>query len=105
MGDLIVPVNKVTKSQGKPYFSYKKAIEKANGSCVAKDSFLNNEYRFYSAVLHSSAHYLSFDNLLGFEFSVLHNPLATHRLSERDFHWCEQFCVVENQESFLIQRF
>lgn len=104
IGDPVVPFNKKTSSLCKPYIDYEEEIQKSSSSLVRKDNFLDKTYEFNSAVLHSAANYDNYEKPLGFDFSILHNPMATNPLSENDFDWCEQFYVRDKVHDITIKQ-
>ena len=103
IGDLRIEINKL---HSKPYFERESKIRKLNDSLVRKDNFLNETYCFCSAVLHSSVTYDhdKIDNcekLLGYDFSLLHNPLASFPLNCNELNWCTQYSVSERRDNAL----
>jgi len=57
--------------------------------------FLEPEYAFISAVLHSMVDCINRPDELGGDFQVLHNPIANRPLDPTVFSWCDQF-IYEN---------
>lgn len=76
-------------------YQYRARISKANGSPVSTRTFLDEQASFCRAVLHSSVDCANHPDQLGDDFSLLHNPRATHPLDPTLFGWCEQCTFQE----------
>jgi hypothetical protein len=50
----------------------------------------------FIGILHSSVDCANRPELLGRDFSVLHNPKSSEPFDEILFGWCEQFRVVDD---------
>ncbi|MDD5703822.1 MAG: hypothetical protein PHU23_17450 [Dehalococcoidales bacterium] len=75
---------------GKPFYQKRERIIKAKGSPVPTTAFLNPEFSFISAILHSGVDCISSHTILGDDFIVLHNPTADHPIDPTVFRWCDQ---------------
>jgi|SRR6267142_1351863 len=91
IGDLSLMMDRATGKLGNPFYKYRDAVSKASGAAVRTDSFLDPNFSFVSAILHSAVDCVNRPNALGGEFAVLHNPNAVHPLDPAVFSWCKQF--------------
>lgn len=66
-------------------------MRKNNDARVSMRPFLDLEFTFVSAVLHAAVDCVNRPRQLGDDFSVLHNPLASHPLNPSTFDWCDQY--------------
>lgn len=89
--DIDVKTKKVVKS----YYQYRANVVKTSGKEVSTTAFLNSEYSFVSAVLHSGVDCLNRPDILGKDFIVLHNPATEYPLNPSVFHWCEQMFYID----------
>jgi len=78
--------NKIDKA----FYQKRENVVKARGAPVPTNAFLNPEFSFVSAVLHSGVDCVNRPAILGDEFIILHNPTAAHPLDSTVFQWCEQ---------------
>jgi len=83
------------------YYTLRETITKARGSPVSTTAFLDPQFAFLSAVIHSRVDCLNRPEELGEDFMVLHNPLAARPLEPSVFKWCEQY--VYNDGELTIQ--
>jgi len=74
----------------KTFYEKRENVAKVKGSSVPTTAFLNPEFSFVSAVLHSGVDCVNRPDILGDDFIVLHNPTAKHPLDPTIFQWCEQ---------------
>ncbi len=107
VGDLTIGFSKQNQSFSDMYFNRQDEIRKKEKP-VPKDSFLDAKNCFYSAVLHSSVSYkfeeIHFKNQLSYDFSILHNPLASVPLKCKDLSWSDQYSVSINPDgSFEVK--
>jgi hypothetical protein len=89
-GSLAVLIDPKTGDSGDPFYQLREEIKKAKGSPVSTTSFLDPKFAFISAVLHSAVDCVNCPSNLGEEFTVLHNPSASHSLDRTVFSWCER---------------
>jgi hypothetical protein len=73
------------------YFQRREAIPKVSGATVSTKAFLDAQFAFVSAILHSSVDCGRCPEAFGADFEVLHNPTAQHPLDSSMFAWCRQF--------------
>ncbi len=74
----------------RPVLPASRPVTKAKGSLVSTASFLEPQFAFVSAVLHSSVDCVNRPSGLGGEFTILHNPNTARSLDHSVFDWCEQ---------------
>lgn len=91
IGNLQISVDLKTLDSSEPSYQYRDKIIKTNGSSVATTSFLNPDFSTFIAVIHSSVDCVNRPEILGDDFSVLHNPLSKWKLKFDQFFWCQQF--------------
>ena len=73
------------------FYQERETVQKENESPVSMRPFLDREFAFVSAVLHSAVDCVNRPNAIGADFSLLRNPLATCPLQPQTFGWCEQY--------------
>jgi hypothetical protein len=66
-------------------------------AAVSTTTFLNSEFSFVSAVLHSAVDCVNHPDILGDDFSILHNPTAASPLDGLAFDWCEQILYQDGK--------
>ena len=96
IGNLQISVDLKTLDSSEPSYQYRDKITKTNGSSVATRSFLNPDFSPFIAVIHSSVDCVNRPEILGDDFSVLHNPLSKYKLMLDQFFWCQQFSSNDN---------
>jgi hypothetical protein len=95
-GPLTILIDPRTRDIGDRFYRLRESVAKAEGSRVSTASFLDPQFAFVSAVLHSSVDCVNCPPTLGGEFTILHNPNASHPISDSLFSWCEQL-VYRNE--------
>jgi hypothetical protein len=73
------------------YFQHRDTVIKVSGAPVSTKAFLEPQFAFVSAVLHSTVDCANYPVVLGEDFRILHNPTAQHPLDRSLFAWCTQF--------------
>ncbi len=96
-GDYSVTFDQSTGDICDSLYQYRGAVCKKIGTSVSTRAFLDPEYAFVSAVLHSSVDCVNRPDELGGDFCVLHNPNATHSIEQSLFNWSTQMAVVGNE--------
>ena len=93
IGDPTIVFNRVTAEVVDSYYEPREAIVKAKGGVVSTKAFLDPQYSFVSAVLHSGVDcvHKHKPEVLGDDFEVLHNPTAQRPLKRSMFIWCKQY--------------
>lgn len=94
-GNLAVVIDKNTGKISDTFYQSRESVIKESGAPVSTKAFLEPQFGFVSAVLHSAVDCVNRPKLLGGDFSVLHNPLASHSLNRIIFRWCEQMFYRE----------
>jgi hypothetical protein len=89
-GNLAMLIDSKTGKIDKTFYQHRDNIKKASGAPVSTTAFLDPEYSFVSAVLHSGVDCVNRPAILGEDFTILHNPTAIHPLDTSIFQWCEQ---------------
>lgn len=90
-GNLTVVLNRSTRHIEDSFYDARENVRKNNDARVSMRPFLDPEFAFVSAVLHSAVDCVNRPPQLGDDFSVLHNPLASHPLNPSTFDWCDQY--------------
>ena len=90
-GNLTLMLNRSTREIEDRFYQAREKVLKGNSAPVSTQPFLNPEFAFVSAVLHSAVDCVNRPQLLGGEFSILHNPLAARPLDPSTFSWCDQY--------------
>ena len=89
-GNRTLVLNKTSLEITDSFYERRDAVYKVSGAPVSTDNFLNPQFAFVSAVLHSAADCVNGPQALGRDFIVLHNPSAAYALDDSLFAWCEQ---------------
>lgn len=97
IGAPTVVVDRSTGNMVDSYYARRETIVKAKGGEVSTAAFLDPEFSFLSAVLHSGADWVNRPAVLGDDFIILHNPTARLPLARSIFSWCRQY-VFEDDE-------
>ena len=79
------------------FHQYRDTVPKQAGTNISTKAFLDPEFRFVSAVLHSSVDCVNCPNELGAEFCILHNPIAVHGIDLSVFHWSKQLVLSDDE--------
>jgi hypothetical protein len=84
------------------YYQLRENIEKESEALVSTTAFLNPEFSFVSAVLHSGIDCADRPVILGQDFMILYNPTAVkkNRLDPNVFHWCQQILYQDGHLEF-----
>lgn len=93
IGPLAVTFNTKTLEQTGAFYDHRPIILKKNGEPIAATEFLQESSSFCSTIIHSSVDCVNYPPVLGNEFQVLHNPMATHPIGMDVFNWCTQYVV------------
>ncbi|MGO8763171.1 MAG: hypothetical protein ACLP2P_00455 [Desulfobaccales bacterium] len=96
-GNLAMDIDTKTRKAVETYYQYRENVIKASGAAVSTAAFLNPEFSFVSAVLHSGVDCVNHPDILGEDFMILHNPTASYPLDPSVFHWCEQMFYQEGR--------
>ena len=72
------------------FYQCRESIAKAGGETVPTMAFLDPQFAFVSAVLHSAVPWVNCPTVLDADFVVLHNPLASNPLDPGVFPWYKQ---------------
>ena len=75
-GNLACDVDTKTGKIVETFYQYRENVVKTSGAAVSTTAFLNPEFSFVSAVLHSAVDCVNHPDILGDDFSILHNPTA-----------------------------
>jgi hypothetical protein len=73
------------------YYALRETIQKANAATVSTANLLHQDYAFISAVVHSGVDCVNRPDVLGRDFTVLHNPNAARPIGLKAFGWCKQY--------------
>jgi hypothetical protein len=86
-GNLTALIDTKTKEVVETFYQKRENVIKANEAPVSTTAFLNPEFSFVSAVVHSGVDCANHPANLGEDFIILHNPTAVHTLDTTIFHW------------------
>lgn len=90
-GNLTLLLNRSTRVIEDRFYQARENVLKGNSAPVSTQPFLNPEFTFVSAVLHSAVDCVNRPEHMGGDFSVLHNPLASCPLNTSTLAWCDQY--------------
>lgn len=79
------------------FHQYRDSISKQVGSNISTTAFLDPEFRFVSAVLHSSVDCANHPKEIGDDFCILHNPNPIHGIDPLVFPWAKHLFFREDQ--------
>jgi hypothetical protein len=79
------------------FHQYRDSISKQAGSNISTAAFLDTEFRFVSAVLHSSVDYANHPKEMGADFCILHNPNPIHGIDPLVFPWAKHLFFREDR--------
>ena len=96
-GNLACDVDTKTGKIVETFYQYRENVVKTSGAAVSTTAFLNPEFSFVSAVLHSAVDCVNHPDILGDDFSILHNPTASRPLDGSAFNWCEQILYQDGR--------
>ncbi len=94
-GHLTLMLNRSTREIEDRFYQAREKVLKANAASVGTQPFLDPDFAFVSAVLHSAVDCVNRPEHLGDDFFVLHNPVAACPLDPSKFEWCDQYFYRE----------
>ena len=84
------------------FHQYRDTVQKQVGANISTKAFLDTDYQFISAVLHSSVDCVNCPKEVGADFRILHNPNAAYRINPLVFSWAKQL-TFHNDELVEIK--
>ena len=96
-GLLAVALDPKTGSILDSFHQYRDTVPKESGENISTKAFLDPEFQFVSAVLHSRVDCVNCPNELGADFCILHNPSAAHGIDPLAFPWSKQLVLRDNE--------
>jgi hypothetical protein len=102
IGDLQVIIDTKTGIVVDTKYQLRVKIKKASGADVRTDLFLNPEYASLSGIFYSCASVRKVPNKMGEDFVLIHNPLATNRLSYRFLKIGREYMATEDNGEYAI---
>lgn len=94
-GDFTLMLNRESRKVEDAFYAPREAVAKTNQALVCMRRFLDPEFAFISAVLHSAVDCVNRPAEMGGDFAVLHNPGATQPIHPSVFDWCDQYFYRE----------
>ena len=100
-----ITVDKNLPTYANERLEYRPEINRASGSTVPTDIFVNPDYQNLSGVLYSRASVNSYNLLdMGADFVYIHNPLSRiNRVQESYFNFGKEFIPKEDEEQYTIE--
>ena len=95
-GPLAVALDPKTGNIVDSFHQYRDTVPKESGEDISTKAFLDPQYKFVSAVLHSRVDCVNCPNELGADFCILHNPNADHGIDPLAFSWSKQLDFRDN---------
>ncbi len=86
-GNLTALIDTNTKEVVETFYQKRENVIKVSGAPVPTTAFLNPEFSFVSAVIHSGVDCANHPANLGEDFIILHNPIAAHPFDTEIFQW------------------
>lgn len=96
-GPLAVALDPKTGGIVDSFHQYRDAVPKQSGQNISTKAFLDSEFQFVSAVLHSRVDCVNCPKELGADFCILHNPSATHGIDPSVFPWSKQLVLRDDE--------
>jgi type I restriction enzyme S subunit len=96
-GPLAVAIDRKSLEVIDSHYQCRDAVQKRSGASVSTKAFLDPDFSFCSAVLHSSVDCVNRPVEFGGDFCVLHNPNALHSINESVFSWARQLRFENDQ--------
>ena len=96
-GPLTFAIDQRTGDIVKSIYQYRDAVPKVSGANISTKAFLDPDFGFCSAVLHSTVNYVAHPGELGADFCLLHNPSAIHNIDEAIFVWSRQLFLRDKE--------
>ena len=96
-GPLAVALDPKTGSIVDSFHQYRDTVPKESGENISTKAFLDSEFQFVSAVLHSRVDCVDCPRELGADFCILHNPSAAHGIDPSAFPWSKQLVLRDDE--------
>jgi len=96
-GPLAVALDSKTGNIVDSFHQYRDTVPKQSGQNISTKAFLDSEFQFVSAVLHSRVDCVNCPTELGADFCILHNPGATHGIDPLVFPWSKQLVLRDDE--------
>jgi len=87
VGNRAVLIDTETKEVVERFYQKRENVIKVNEAPVSTTAFLNPEFSFIAAIVHSGVDWANHPANLGEEFIILHNPTAAPPFDTTVFHW------------------
>ena len=72
-------------------------VQKETGANISTKAFLDPEFQFVSAVLHSSVDCVNRPTEIGADFCILHNPSAIRGIDPLVFPWAKHLVLRDDE--------
>ena len=96
-GPLAVALDPKTGNIVDSFHQYRDTVPKESGENISTKAFLDSEFQFVSAVLHSRVDCVDCPRELGADFCILHNPSAAHGIDPSAFPWSKQLVLRDDE--------
>lgn len=96
-GSLAVARDPKTGNIVDSFHQYRDTVVKQSGQDISTKAFLDSEFQFVSAVLHSRVDCVNCPMELGADFCILHNPSAVHGIDPLVFPWSKQLVLRDDE--------
>jgi len=103
IGNLAIPIDRMTKETGKPHYTFRNQINKKNMASVTTGVLLEKNYSAFSAVIHSTSDCTRINSKIGSDFELIHNPHAITVVPEEKFSWTRRWSF-KNESLLMIDR-
>lgn len=97
IGSLAVAIDPKTSKVVDSYYQYRDKISKQAGANISTNAFLDPEFQFVSAVLHSRVDCVNRPTEIGSDFEILHNPKAVHSIDPATFPWATHWVLRDDK--------
>ena len=96
-GPLAVAIDPKTGNVLESFYQYRPQVAKLSGAAVSTKVFLEPEFAFCSAVIHSGVDCVNRPNEMGGDFCILHNPNSAGSIGQDLFSWARQLVLHGNE--------
>lgn len=96
-GPLAVALDLKTEKIVDSFHQYRDMVQKETGANISTKAFLDPEFQFVSAVLHSSVDCVNRPTEIGADFCILHNPSAVRGIDPLVFPWAKHLVFRDDE--------
>lgn len=101
IGPLAVAIDPKTLEVVGSHYQYRNKVSKQTGTDISTNAFLDPNFQFVSAILHSRVEVdcVNRPYEIGFDFDILHNPKALHKFNPKILPWFTSWIYHDDELS------